>query len=448
MDSSSSFDPYLMWLGIRHPERPPNHYRLLGVELFETDLDVIASAADRQMAHVRRFQNGERSELSQRILNELAAARVCLLRSLDKKIYDATLQDALERETLSNAFEASSSTSYAESNSAAWVKLQREAVWRRRMMQVIVVLMALTGLGLVVVGLRFPGSSRAMPRPVSTSPGTIINHPSGPIGDSPPATDLPRQPQNEHSGETDPPQNPVPEMTAPEVSPSVKGRKRARMKLGEEPAAQPPIDPGDNAPRTQEMEPHTETQRTRAGWTSALVRHPDRGGGAAVRFVSGRESTSTYARLRQAIENRDLAAAWTEWKALGDEVRTFEQRESVDRIRVLLFQLERFWQAVDEGLQLLKTGAVLRFQNQQLKIVEVTSERVTIELAGKNQVIDRDHRKMDASFACLMVTLAISAQGGPSQPLVTAFLEVDAAADKEAARQLRKELSAQGFRSL
>ena len=34
---SSGFDPYHKWLGIPPQDQPPNHYRLLGVELFETD---------------------------------------------------------------------------------------------------------------------------------------------------------------------------------------------------------------------------------------------------------------------------------------------------------------------------------------------------------------------------------------------------------------------------
>ena len=48
-----SFDPYHQWLGISPKDQPPNHYRLLGVDLFESDLDVISNAADQRMAHVR-----------------------------------------------------------------------------------------------------------------------------------------------------------------------------------------------------------------------------------------------------------------------------------------------------------------------------------------------------------------------------------------------------------
>ncbi|HQU46303.1 MAG TPA: hypothetical protein PK867_26085, partial [Pirellulales bacterium] len=76
---SESLDPYRKWLGIPPAEQPPDHYRLLGVGRFEDDPDTISNAADRQMAHVRTFQTGPHSAVSQKLLNEIAAARVCLL---------------------------------------------------------------------------------------------------------------------------------------------------------------------------------------------------------------------------------------------------------------------------------------------------------------------------------------------------------------------------------
>ena len=54
---SEAFDPYHVWLGIPPEEQPPNHYRLLGVALFEGQADVIDTAADRQMGHLRTFQS-------------------------------------------------------------------------------------------------------------------------------------------------------------------------------------------------------------------------------------------------------------------------------------------------------------------------------------------------------------------------------------------------------
>ena len=48
---AADFDPYYKWLGIHPKDQPPHHYRLLGVELFESDPEVIEAAADRHIAY-------------------------------------------------------------------------------------------------------------------------------------------------------------------------------------------------------------------------------------------------------------------------------------------------------------------------------------------------------------------------------------------------------------
>jgi len=89
---AENFDPYHKWLGIAPTEQPPNHYRLLGLNLFESDLDVIENGADRQMAHLRSFQSGPRMRECQQLLNEVAKARVVLLNVQNKVAYDSALQ--------------------------------------------------------------------------------------------------------------------------------------------------------------------------------------------------------------------------------------------------------------------------------------------------------------------------------------------------------------------
>ena len=93
---TGAFDPYYKWLGIPPAEQPAHHYRLLGIAIFEVDAEVIEAAADRQMAHVRTFQSGPHSAESQKLLNELAAARVCLLDRSKKAHCDAELRQRLE----------------------------------------------------------------------------------------------------------------------------------------------------------------------------------------------------------------------------------------------------------------------------------------------------------------------------------------------------------------
>lgn len=95
---AEAFDPYYQWLGIPPEQQPADHYRLLGIKPFEDNPDVIETAADRQTVHLRTFQIGPQSDLSQQLLSEVAAARGCLLDPARKKTYDEQLrtQQAVE----------------------------------------------------------------------------------------------------------------------------------------------------------------------------------------------------------------------------------------------------------------------------------------------------------------------------------------------------------------
>ena len=91
-----AFDPYYRWLGISPKDQPPHHYRLLGIDLFEPDFEVIRDAVEQRMAHVRTYQLGAYLAISQRILNELGAAKAALLDPARKAAYDARLRQQLQ----------------------------------------------------------------------------------------------------------------------------------------------------------------------------------------------------------------------------------------------------------------------------------------------------------------------------------------------------------------
>ena len=90
-----SFDPYHKWLGIPPGEQPPNHYRLLGVPLWEPDPEVIEAAAERQTVFLRTFQIGPQAELAEKLLNEVARARGTLLNGQQRVAYDQRLRESL-----------------------------------------------------------------------------------------------------------------------------------------------------------------------------------------------------------------------------------------------------------------------------------------------------------------------------------------------------------------
>jgi hypothetical protein len=94
---ADSFDAYHKWLGIPPAEQPPHHYRLLGLSLYESDPDVIEIAADQRMALLRSFHAGPHSDLTQKLLNEVAAARLTLLRPDRRTSYNDILRRRLEK---------------------------------------------------------------------------------------------------------------------------------------------------------------------------------------------------------------------------------------------------------------------------------------------------------------------------------------------------------------
>jgi hypothetical protein len=93
---TAKFDPYHKWLAIPPDEQPANHYRLLGLQLFEADQEVIAAAAVQRMNWVRKFQKGEHATTAQRVAKEITDAWASLLNVERKRSYDAGLKKGID----------------------------------------------------------------------------------------------------------------------------------------------------------------------------------------------------------------------------------------------------------------------------------------------------------------------------------------------------------------
>jgi hypothetical protein len=88
---TKEIDVYKDWLGITETARPLNHYQLLRLKQFEDDAGKVRENYRKMNAHVRKYGAGEYGPLSQKLLNELAKAMLCLTDSRRKSEYDATL---------------------------------------------------------------------------------------------------------------------------------------------------------------------------------------------------------------------------------------------------------------------------------------------------------------------------------------------------------------------
>ncbi len=104
---SAPFDPYYKWLGIGPDEQPASLYRLLGLRPFESDPDVIDTAAHQRMALLKTFQGGKHGALSQKLLNEISRARQRLLNHNERAAYDALLREQLRRQGITGSGTAS-----------------------------------------------------------------------------------------------------------------------------------------------------------------------------------------------------------------------------------------------------------------------------------------------------------------------------------------------------
>ncbi len=153
---SKAFDPYHQWLGIPPHEQPPNHYRLLSLQLYEPNPDVIQNAVDRIMTHLRTFQTGERSRESQELLTQVARAKICLLDPVKRAKYDRALRAQLEIavEADSGALSSGQSDSAESSGKSLAVQAIRRGTayfgWQSRRVQVVGISIALLLLLLVV----------------------------------------------------------------------------------------------------------------------------------------------------------------------------------------------------------------------------------------------------------------------------------------------------------
>lgn len=88
---TEGFDPYRDWLGWQG-DSPPDYYQLFALTRFESNNATIAVAADRAASKVRSFRPGSQAREWSRLLDEIRAAKECLLDAAKKARYDTGLR--------------------------------------------------------------------------------------------------------------------------------------------------------------------------------------------------------------------------------------------------------------------------------------------------------------------------------------------------------------------
>ncbi|MEX0865860.1 MAG: hypothetical protein WD030_00790 [Pirellulales bacterium] len=95
MATDAKFDPYYHWLGIPPKDRPLNYYRLLSLELFESDEAVIRAAVKRQRAYLQSMAEEDHPEVCAKILAQIKSAGAVLLDPEKRASYDTKLKAQL-----------------------------------------------------------------------------------------------------------------------------------------------------------------------------------------------------------------------------------------------------------------------------------------------------------------------------------------------------------------
>ena len=89
---SQPFDPYEKWFGIPQEKRPVNHYLLLGLKPYESNLKVIRAAGEKRVEFLQDVSGGRHVESAQKCLNDVAKAVLCLTNPTKKLAYDRELK--------------------------------------------------------------------------------------------------------------------------------------------------------------------------------------------------------------------------------------------------------------------------------------------------------------------------------------------------------------------
>ena len=90
----TGLDEYESVLGIPPGPRPPNHYELLGLELFESNPSVIAAAADGRIVDAEESVLASADQIRQ-VVEKIRLAKACLLDQQAKADYDRQLNHSI-----------------------------------------------------------------------------------------------------------------------------------------------------------------------------------------------------------------------------------------------------------------------------------------------------------------------------------------------------------------
>jgi hypothetical protein len=408
-----SFDPYFEWLSIRDDEKPPNHYRLLGTDLFEDNVSVVANAADRQMAHVRRFQGGKHSEVSQKLLNELAAAKICLLNPAKKQQYDERLRkklDIVDPEALIGDAHGSSEFAAIEGSDAS-AKLVDSTIDRD--LPKGGVLVASNG------SHRRGESAGGRDRHTRFSTVRVWALPAGCLVLAGILTWALWSSRANSVSPDDDDQGAV-------ASSRDDAETNERDSLGHAPPSDM-RDEGDNVPReTTESPPNSANDAVEESASTAPWDHPRRKNNAPARPAPAlkiREPVlASLNRARAALSNREPAVALAALDDAAAVAELSDEETEVLRHRYLSDTLRGFWDAIPAETARLNAGDKFEFRNAPVTVVSVMDSEIVLRSEnGVERAFSLERAELDPDLAVALVSIGLDLESPDSLAMLAVF---------------------------
>lgn len=193
--------PYERFLKIPESETPPDHYRLLGIPRFTSDLKAIHSAMIERNSLLKSWDNSGYYRESNAVLDEVIAAAAVLEDPARKSAYDAQLRGealpAPEEEIVFEVYDPSSEVepeplSETESDPDLIAKVPppplpaAEVIFGAVHYKMLILGVGLTALGFVIA---VPFIAQRDTRPLATAPGEVATQ-SAPDAKNPPKAPL------------------------------------------------------------------------------------------------------------------------------------------------------------------------------------------------------------------------------------------------------------------
>lgn len=418
---SVEFDPYQRWLGIRDPERPPNHYRLLGIELFESDPVAIQTAADRQMTYLRTFANGPNGPLSQKLLNEVAAARVCLLDPARRAAYDESLRREQLARSVASGSEVPGPMSILNApgrgpragRMGRWIALGSVAV-------------------ILVFGLLFTYRSWRDSRPIAERPDTADVVPAADASD-------PRG-RDGHAEDSESSGDSVGDDSDDDPTAEANGSSDAARdhSTGDVPDRRI-VAPDDEEARTSEAR----TSDSPADASAEVVEsaEPVESGGSANRrpkLDSSRAGKFPSDRVLGAflttLSQRDLAAARSTLQAIERNPNAGVSSAELAEARLVLDVYRQLWEAMRAGQQSATEGRELRLNDETVTVVKRGTTYVRVHFPnGEQTSFMTQPEEIDPRMAIALVEFHYAEALPTAWRLIATFLAIDRDGDVAAA---------------